>query len=399
MQLIRFIQFLFMLSFSIVLIRNVTAEEPTRLVPQQIELEASPISDGWKQWGDIGDPRAGAVSHRERITALHADQNNVWVGTSRGRLLTQRAEEWILQGHLKGVQITGIAVESPDKVWLSTSDGIRQLEREKDKAWNVREYRHYYEGHPSFVSGAYLPGEDAVRLWGYVDDIYIPTQEKNYAPFAISKEHGLFSWGGYGRVWHHFMPHYWGANSDWLDLRELIPNQRPTCMLKDQSGNLWVSTERDGIVRFNAKSRKYSDRDSDDNQKDGTEFSDFGADEIGCKFDRVVNMAVSKQKGIWAILGSHNAGFHIAHFDGAAWTTIAINKPFSPACLLEVKPGVLLIGDLNYGQQHGLKQLTWQTKQIEEIKGPEHGVREIVQLPNGRVFATSWWGLYEKTKP
>lgn len=398
MRLVQSRQFLLMLAFSIAMIRIATAAEPIQLIPQQLELDSSPIGDEWKQWPVIEDPRTGALSYRERITALHANQNEVWVGTSRGRLLTQHAGEWALQGRLKEVQITGIAIESPDKVWLSTSDGIRGLERKKDKVWNVREYRHYYEGHPSFVSGAYIPGEDAVRLWGYVDDIYLPAQEKNYAPFVISKEHGLFSWGGYGRVWHHFMPHYWGANSAWLDLRELIPNRRPTCMLKDQSDNLWVGTERDGLVRFNAKGRKYSNRDSDNNQKDGTEFSYFGADEIGCNFDRVVNLVVSKEKGIWAILSSYKTGFHIAHFDGTDWTTFAMNKSFTPACILEMKPGVLLIGDLKY-RQRGLNQLTWQTKKIEKIEGPENGVREIVQLPNGRIFAASWWGLYEKRQP
>ena len=176
-------------------------------------------------------------------------------------------------------------MEGADKVWLSTSDGIRRLERDGDQPWQVREFRYYYEGHPAFVSGAYMPGEDAVRLWGYVDDIYIPTSETSYSPFVISTEHGLFCWGGYGRVWHHFMPHYWGANSAWLDTRELVPNRRPTCIVEDSDGNLWIGTERDGLVRLNAHARKYSDRRSDNNDKDGTEFSFIGPEEVGCKFD------------------------------------------------------------------------------------------------------------------
>ena len=110
----------------------------------------------------------------------------MWVGTSHGRLLSRQDNQWTLQGTLKGIQITGIAFEGSDKVWLSTSDGIRRLDRADERTWKVSEFREYYEGHPSFVSGAYIPGEDAVRLWGYVDDIYIPRQETAYSPFAIS---------------------------------------------------------------------------------------------------------------------------------------------------------------------------------------------------------------------
>lgn len=168
------------------------ADELKTLVPTALETKASPCGDGWKRWIIVGD----FESHRERMTALITCGSDVWVGTNWGRLLTRHEAEWILQGHLEGIQITGIAVESANKVWLSTSDGIRRLKRDEDQPWQVTEFRHYYEGHPAFVSGAYIPGEDAVRIWGYVDDIYIPTSEKSYSPFVISTEHGLFCWGG-----------------------------------------------------------------------------------------------------------------------------------------------------------------------------------------------------------
>jgi hypothetical protein len=100
-------------------------------------------------------------------------------------------DKWTLQANLERVQVTGIAVEGPDKVWLSTSDGIRRLNRDKD-ARKLTEYHTYYQGHPSFVSGGYIPGEDSVRLWGYVDRVYIPLKNRTYTPFVISTEHGLF---------------------------------------------------------------------------------------------------------------------------------------------------------------------------------------------------------------
>ena len=284
-------------------------------------------------------------------------------------------------------------------MWLSTSDGIRRLEKDGDQPWQVTEFRYYYEGHPVFVSGAYIPGEDAVRLWGYVDDIYIPAKETTYSPFIISTEHGLFCWGGYGRVWHHFMPHYWGANSAWLDTRELVPNRRPTCTVEDSEGNLWIGTERDGLIRLNAHARRYHDRQPDNNDKDGTEFSFIGPEEVGCKFDRVDDLAASTDQGVWSILTSREDGYVLARFDGQTWETDTLDGP--ARSVVELEPGVALIGaDGSEGDRHqGIRKVTWAAKEIDESVGPEGVIHEIIKVKDGRVFAASWWDLYESDAP
>jgi hypothetical protein len=116
----------------------VQAEEATLLSPEKLDLKSEPCGDGWQVWSGIGDLE-GAVTYRERITALIAHANDVWVGTSGGRLLTPSDGGWVLQGQQKGIQVTGIAVENADKVWLSTSDGIRRLDREGQQPWKVTE--------------------------------------------------------------------------------------------------------------------------------------------------------------------------------------------------------------------------------------------------------------------
>lgn len=236
-------------------------------------------------------------------------------------------------------------------------------------------------------------------MLGYVDDIYIPTSETSYSPFVISTEHGLFCWGGYGRVWHHFMPHYWGANSAWLDTRELVPNRRPTCIVEDGDGNLWIGTERDGLVRLNAHARKYSDRSSDNNDRDGTEFSFIGPKEVGCKFDRVADLAASADNGVWAILTSREGDCVLIHFDGQKWETHALNG--QARCVAELEPGAVVIGAGGTAgdRYQGLREVTWASKEIEPIVGPEDVILEITNLKDGRVLAASWWSLYESAAP
>ena len=83
----------------------VQAEEATLLSSEKLDLKNEPCGDGWQVWSGIGDLE-GAVTYRERITALIAHANDVWVGTSGGRLLTSSDGGWVLQGQLKGIQVT-----------------------------------------------------------------------------------------------------------------------------------------------------------------------------------------------------------------------------------------------------------------------------------------------------
>ena len=371
------------------------------LTPKPIVLNVKPAVEGWRTWEGMSDPN-GTPIYAECLTALAADDaGNVWVGTSRGRVFSiAENDSCVLQANLRDVQITSIAVDGPDIVWLATNDGIRQLSRDKD-AWKLREQRMYYEGQPAGVSGGYIPAADGVRLWGYVDRIYFPPKNHTYAPLAVSVEHGLFCYGGYHGVWHHFMPHYLGPGSEWLDLRELIPHRRATCIVEDSDANLWVGTQWDGLVRFNAHARDYHKREAADKKSDGTEFVTFGPKEVGRDFDRVVDVKRGQTKGIWVILGHKNDQTVLARFDGQAWTTLALpEKSYKATCLAEIKPNVILVAiefvgpDENH-QDQSLLQVNWKSQTIEEVAGPQ-SVFEIMALPDDRVFAASWSGLYEK---
>ncbi len=384
---------LWMLIITLLSATALEADETSKLTPSTIELKATSCGDGWKRWDGIGNVE-GMVSYRERISRLAALGNEVWIGTSVGRLLSRQDSQWTLQGTLKGIQITGIAFEGPEKIWLSTSDGIRRLDQKDGQTWVVSEFQHYYEGHPSFVSGGYIPGEDAVRQWGYVDDIYIPHQDTVYSPYVVSTEHGLFSWGSQGNVWHHFMPHDWGANSAWLDIRDLLPHRRPTCMVEDHDGNLWIGTQWDGIVRLNAQARKFHARNPDNNKEDVAAFSHIGAAEVGTPFETVADLAVATNHGILAVLNSADDKSRLARFDGQKWETHALDTP--AWSVAEIDPGIVLVGLSGARSgENGMRKVRWDNKSVERVAGLDGVIREIIKLPNGNVVAASWWALYE----
>jgi hypothetical protein len=365
------------------------AKAPAEFVPQPIKLESKSSDRGWKEWIGIAGP--AGFGNAEYITSLSSDgQDAVWVGTSRGRVLSRSGAEWMLEAHLDA-HITSVAVQTPSRVWLSTGDGIRLMNRSERNQWQVTAYRIYYQGQPSFVSGGYVPGTDAERLWGYVDTIYIPLQKKTYAPFVISTEHGLFSWGGYHGVWHHFLPHYWGANSPWLDTRELIRHRRPTCMIEDGAGNLWIGTDGDGLLRLNVHARDYSGRGPETNAKDGTEFTSFGAKETGCDFATVVALSASTNpQAVWALLKERDRKWTVARFDGGRWDILPLQH--EAQCIVETMHGVALIGI-----DRGLLKLEWPAKKVENLQGPEGSIFKVVVGFSNTVFCASSFRVYERT--
>lgn len=388
-------------------------------------LEAKPLTlpnvdvgGGWTRWDGIGDLK-GAVGWRERATSLHMGQiADVWIGTSHGRVLRYADGGWTLELQLPDLQITGIALQQ-DTVWLSTSDGMRQLARPKSdpagKHWNVKAYREYYSGHPTFVSAAYIRGEDAVRLWGYVDRVYVPELVSTYAPFAISEEHGLFS-GDHPSVWHHFLPHFWGANSQWLDTRELIPHRRPTCMVEDKQGSLWIGTDGDGLIRINARARHFNQRGSTDNAKDGKEFSYFTASEVGCEFVRVNAVSAGHEQDVWVALSGRDKRRYVARFSGDKWTYLELPQikrrttsgtklikidwwEATPLSIIETAPRRLLVGVKDaVGSAASLYELEWDKQKFEKVSEVKYPVHNLERRNDGSIWAQTSWNVYVRKK-
>lgn len=393
--------------------RTAFAAEPVTLSFAAVELTAKDVGEGWQVWNEPGDVH-GAISYRERNTALAIDaQDVVWVGTSLGRLFRREREVWTTTHLPDHVQITGIAVDG-NTVWLSTSDGIRRLVR-NESTWQLTEYRQYYSGHPSFVSGAYIPGEDARRLWGYVDDIFMPRSEpRSYAPHVISTEHGLFSHAqGYG-VWHHFWPHFTGANSDWLDLRELLPGRRPTCMTEDQAGNLWIGSEGDGIVRVNAAARSLSQRGADNNTVDPTAFTRFSAAEVRIPFRRVVQITPALDGGVWCVFDGPEKEKYVGRYHQDRWNVVELPRlkrhtyqgqmivktdwwGAEPQSIIDLTAHKALIGVENYKHRVSVVELDWSTRQFRDVTAFEFPVRQFERMANGQLWARSDWALWNQS--
>lgn len=255
-----------------------------QLTPAASTAQVNPLGGGWSAVD-------GLIARGDVVSVLRfAPDGTLWVGTRGGRLLHESDDGWRCEVALAGLQITDLAFD--DGVWLATSDGIVRLEA-VDGGWSLRHDRTFYLGPPAFVSGAYMPGDDAERMWGYVDAIAMPRVVGAYAPYVCSRQYGLFSSANRYGVWHHYLPHYWGANSPWLDLRELLPRRRATCLTEDGLGNLWVGSEGDGLFCFRAAGRRLHERGDADNAPDAAVFARFGIAEVGGDFRFVRRLAAA----------------------------------------------------------------------------------------------------------
>ena len=79
-------------------------------------------------------------------------------------------------------------------------------------------------------------------------------------------------------------------------------------MVEDGAANLWIGTEGDGFVRLNARGRDYHKRPSENNKKDGTEFTYACPKDVGAEFDKVVGLAAGIERGVWAVLALRISG-------------------------------------------------------------------------------------------
>jgi ligand-binding sensor domain-containing protein len=394
----------------LVSLNSLMAEDPERYTPAAIEIKKQPFADKWTEWRVI--PEDEPFREDALITSSTLDDvEQLWIGTNTGKLLKYKQGKWTQEVGLRGTQITGIAV-STDIVWLSTNDGIVRLQHPKENtdSWEVSRSRNYYQGHPAFVSGGYISGTDSSRLWGHVDGIFVSRYDTAYSPSAISEEHGLYSWSNYG-VWHQFMPHYWGANSPWLDTAELIPHRRPTAMTEDRDGNLWIATEGDGLIRMNAKARKYHERDREHNAKDGTEWTRFQSQEIGCELFRVNDVSASQESGVWVSLTSLKKEQWIGRYHGDQWDLFEMPKisrqtfqgkqvvqtqtwQAVASSVCEFSPRRVLVGARDSHAATGLYEFDLTSKTFTRCKEIKHDVRDVLVTPAGECWVRSWYGLF-----
>ena len=69
----------------------------------------------------------------------------------------------------------------------------------------------------------------------------------------------------------------------------------------------------------------------------------------------------------------------------------------APTCVAEIKPGAVFVGfEYDQRQNDGLIEVNWKSRKINRVSGPRPTIRRIVRTPDGRVFAASWFSLYEK---
>lgn len=365
--------------------------EPLRLVTEPVETEPP----GWSAWMPFFRPNPLVSEDELRFTALEVSPDGaVWAGNRYGVLLRFGEGTWTLEVQLEGQPaITGIAFQG-DRIWLSTSEGLVRLLPE-GRSWIEKRFRERFVGEPLFVSGAYVPAEDGVQPWGRVDGVFMPSGEDAWGPFAISNDHGLYVFQSYFEIWHHFLPHFWGANSDWLDTRDLLPLRRPTCMAETECGDVWIGSEGDGLVRLRARGLRYGERDADEAAVDPSVIERHDAGRVGQSFELVRDLLAARDGGLWALLEERESVSRLAHFDGTEWEAVPLRWPSSGPVsrvndMVEPMPGRLLLATST-----GLMLLDTVTGTVTRDSELDHTLERATLGPDGTPWLSGGIVLYQ----
>lgn len=375
---------------------------------RSLELAVREVGNGWREWQ--GFP----LNTSERVSALYvtpADADpavrGVWVGTSEGWLYHGTGDNWTIEAGALDTEITGIAVRQDGEtsgssytLLLSTSDGIRTVgpfSRLHEKARTVRSTRSYYAAAPA-VSPFVSVVPEYQRPMGFVDDILVRSMRFS-EPVAITSEHGvLFNLGPYWLIDCH-RSSLASERLTWFDPDAPIPHRRPTCVIEDSGGNLWLGTDGDGIVRIDAGTRLLH------TPKEDPYFARYSPDDIGCRFTRVTDAKRGFNDSLWFTLTDYGRHSFVARFQNDEWSVVELPQrevkyrgdetrhyPVVPVSLAETAPGSLLIG----AEYAGNLQLDWETRLFERITEFKTPLLEIEVSQDGGVWATTSKSVYQR---
>ena len=209
---------------------------------------------------DRFDPRSGAFTHfkhdpanpnslsRNAVTRIFEDQQGVlWVGTYKGGLnrMQRRSGEFIRYQHdssnpmsLSNDRVLAITEGEDGVLWIGTDGGgLNRFDPEKG---TFSHYRHD-EADPASLSS---------------DNVWVVHRDRMSRLWIGTQGAGLNRWEPAARQAHM-------GRFKRYDTRDGLPSAVINGILEDDSGNLWISTNR-GISRFSPETEVFKNYDATD---------------------------------------------------------------------------------------------------------------------------------------
>ncbi len=216
------------------------------------------------------------------LTCVGVGKNDViWVGTNDMGVLSFNGSTWggsNLYAALPGKQVNCIAVNQEQTVFFGTDRGFVAYDGSSAKVYQVKT-----ANLPSF----------------FINEICFD----NAGNWYIATQAGLTKSSLYNgnRTWYTFPD-------------SILPFSQITCVLYDNSGNLWAGMNNGGLTEINSNNS----------------WQKFGQSNIGLLNNNVRAIAQSPTGEIWVGFGTYQSfGGGLSYYDGVNWHTVMVTPSYS----------------------------------------------------------------------
>ena len=318
------------------------------------------------------------------VTRL-AEGVGIYAGDSGGRVWSLGPNEPMLAHERAGHQVTALLADEDGTLWVGWDDGISRMTPENPPKWEFWSEVHLEQ--PIFAGGRMITDEPGLPM-GPVDCILRTSKglqigTRDYGLLQIDERAGRFE---------PYWAHFWGPNSAWLNLADMLPSKRVLCALEDPFGNAWFGTtngivlvDKGEMLRARRRSGYYSRLDQHEQPPPpGVRFT---AESHGIPSNEVTATAVDAEGSMWFGFGEGGVARRSREGEWSGMTPVMAGRPTGPVTALAAD------GD---GRVWVATESTLTAREGDErrsVLGEWRGVSDLLCTRDGRMLVAAENGV------